>query len=86
MVELINVLFFARVRDQLGVSEAQLELPDGVVSVELIRSLLQERGEPFESVLSDSDILVAVNQEMATLDTAVEDGDELAFFPPVTGG
>ncbi len=83
---MINVLFFARVRDQLGVSEAQLELPEGEVNVGLIRSLLQQKGEPFESVLSDSDILVAVNQEMATLETTVEDGDELAFFPPVTGG
>ena len=83
---MINVLFFARVRDQLGVSEAQLELPEGEVNVGLIRSLLQQKGEPFESVLSDSDILVAINQEMATNETTVEDGDELAFFPPVTGG
>lgn len=83
---MINVLFFARVRDQLGVSEAQLEMPEGEVNVGLIRSLLQQKGEPFESVLSDSDILVAINQEMATHETTVEDGDELAFFPPVTGG
>ncbi|MCH8176806.1 MAG: MoaD/ThiS family protein, partial [Proteobacteria bacterium] len=48
---------------------------------------LSERGEPWASEFSgDSKFLVAINQEMCVRDTAVNDGDEVAFFPPVTGG
>ncbi len=83
---MISVLFFARVRDQVGCSELEVELPQDVVNVGGFTDLLKERGEAFATALSDPKVLVAVNQEMASSQTTVEDGDEIAYFPPVTGG
>ncbi len=85
-MKLIKVLFFARVRDQVGTSEMDFELPSGYQNVGAVIDLLKRKGESFEAVLSDPSVLVALNQEMANAETTVEEGDELAFFPPVTGG
>ena len=83
---MIKIIFFARVRDQLGTDEIELPLPQGVQNVASITALLQQRGEVFESTLADPSILVAVNQEMASPQTTIDEGDEVAYFPPVTGG
>ena len=83
---MIKVLFFARVRDQVGCNELDLELPETVSDVGAFTDLIKSRGEAFANALSDPNIMVAVNQEMAGSQTTVEDGDEIAYFPPVTGG
>lgn len=83
---MINVLFFARVRDELGVSELSFSLPDHVHNLSQFTEALIAANPAFKSVLSQPSILVAVNQEMASATTTVEDGDEIAYFPPVTGG
>lgn len=83
---MIKVLFFARVRDQVGCNELDLELPETVSDVGAFTDLIKSRGEAFTNALSDPNIMVAVNQEMAGSQTTVEDGDEIAYFPPVTGG
>ncbi|MBK1645669.1 molybdopterin converting factor subunit 1 [Thiocapsa imhoffii] len=84
---MIDILYFARVREQLGRSEEQLELPPGVGRVADLLTLLRDRGEPWATALSaDTVLLMAVNQAIARLDTPLKDGDEIAIFPPVTGG
>ncbi len=83
---MITVLYFARLREALGTGSEQLELPSGVADVAGLRALLRERPGPWSETLGGSRVLVAVNQEMASDTTAVADGDEVAFFPPVTGG
>ena len=50
-------------------------------------ALLSARGDPFKSALSgDTPVLVAINQEMSDIEARIADHDEIAFFPPVTGG
>lgn len=83
---MISVLFFARVRDELGVSELPFLLPDHVHNLSQFTEALIAANPTFKSVLSQPSILVAVNQEMASATTTIEDGDEIAYFPPVTGG
>jgi len=80
---MIRVLYFARLRDQLGVSSEEIEATPATVA-ELIGQL-SARGEAWASTFSGT-VLVAVNQELADPATAIEDGDEIGFFPPVTGG
>lgn len=83
---MIRIRYFARLRETLGRGEEQIALPDGVSSAGALRDWLCERGEPWRDALSAPAVLVAVNQENALPETRVNDGDEVAFFPPVTGG
>ncbi|NQZ31595.1 MAG: molybdopterin converting factor subunit 1 [Oceanospirillaceae bacterium] len=84
---MIKIVYFASIREQLGLSDESIELPDGVTNVlELSTWLQRERGEKWVSALGNPSTLIAVNQEMVSVDQLVESGDEIAFFPPVTGG
>ena len=83
----VTVLFFARLREALGSEREQLALPEGVADVAALREHLRQRGGPWSVELaSGKPIRVAVNQDMAAPDTPLRHGDEIAFFPPVTGG
>jgi molybdopterin synthase sulfur carrier subunit len=84
---MITVLYFARLRETLGTNSEQVTLPAGVQDLEGLRAMLVARGGAWEQELAPSKpVRAAVNQTMAMGDTAVADGDEVAFFPPVTGG
>lgn len=83
---MIQILFFASIRETLGVSREKLELPAGVSTVAALRDHLVARGSVWETLGSHPNLRVAVNQAMVGLDSPVLDGDEVAFFPPVTGG
>ena len=84
---MVTVLYFARLREALGTSVEELILPGDVSDVASLRATLIGRGGAWAQALSESRaIRAAVNQEMASPDTPVHDGDEVAFFPPVTGG
>ncbi len=82
---MITVRFFASLRERLGEDETTLEVPEATTVGEIQQQLAQ-RGETWAQSLAQNRLLVAVNQAMARPDTPVEDGDEVAFFPPVTGG
>ena len=83
---MINVVFFASVREELGSSGLVLE-SSGINSVrDVITSLNSVKGSHFGQVLTGDNILTAVNQALVDVDSAVSDDDEVAFFPPVTGG
>ena len=84
---MITVLYFARLREALGTGSEELALPAGVRDLEGLRALLVARGGPWEQELAPSrPVRAAVNQNMAVGDAQIADGDEVAFFPPVTGG
>ena len=83
----IEVLYFARLREVFGREREQIELPANVQDVAGLSAWLRSRGEAWERELAPGKpFRVAVNQDMAAADTPVADGDEVAFFPPVTGG
>jgi molybdopterin synthase sulfur carrier subunit len=83
----VKVLFFASLREQLGRAAEELELPAGVSTVAGLRAHLVARGGAWGTALADARRLrAAVNQDMAAPDAALRAGDEVAFFPPVTGG
>jgi sulfur-carrier protein len=83
----VKVLYFASLREQLGTSGEELELPAGVTTVAGLRSHLLERGGTWESVLAQGKLIrAAVNQDMVQPMARIKAGDEVAFFPPVTGG
>ncbi len=84
---MIKVLFFARLREQLDSEMLQLEAGAELPNIAAIIELLGQRGGVWADIFgSNQTVLMALNQEMATPDTPVKDGDEVAFFPPVTGG
>ncbi len=84
---MITVRYFASIREKLGCADETLELPCGVDSVQdLLEYLKQQHGQLWEEGLKNSAVLVAVNQAVAKRSAAIKDGDEIAFFPPVTGG
>lgn len=83
----VKVLYFAALREQLGTSGEEIELPADVGTVAALRVLLRGRGGAWQSALADAKLVrMAVNQDMAQPTAALKAGDEVAFFPPVTGG
>ncbi|MBS0473394.1 MAG: molybdopterin converting factor subunit 1 [Proteobacteria bacterium] len=83
----MNILYFAWVRQKVGRSEEVIEHTPGLRTVGDLAALLLKRGGGYGEVFSDlSRLRVAVNQVHAGLDTVLASGDEVAFFPPVTGG
>ena len=81
----MKILFFGSLREQLGTGEMQLPLPAGVTTVGQLLDELRQQDEQWRQALTGT-VLCAVNQAMANDAAAVGDGDELALFPPVTGG
>jgi len=83
----VKVLYFGKFREQMKRAEESVDLPQGDQTVASLVRLLRARGGDWSEVLSDSGtVLVAVNQRMGAWETPVTDSDEVAFFPPVTGG
>jgi sulfur-carrier protein len=83
----ITVLYFARLREAFGIERERLPLPPSVQTVGALREHLRGRGGVWETELAAArPVRVAVNQDMASAATALAAGDEVAFFPPVTGG
>ncbi len=87
MANTITVLYFARLRETFGMASENMALPDDVASLEGVRAALAARGGVWAHELAAGRAFrAAVNQDIASADTAVKAGDEVAFFPPVTGG
>ena len=82
----MKILYFARLREDLGCGEEDLPLPDGVDTVARLRDYLMARGGRWKESLAGKSLRIAVNQEMAQPASTVKADDEVAFFPPVTGG
>ena len=83
----MNVLYFAWVRQKVGRSEEAMDLPAGVATVRALAEHLKAKGGGYADAFADfARLRAAVNQEHVSFDTPVSANDEVAFFPPVTGG
>jgi sulfur-carrier protein len=82
----IKILYFAKLRDQLGCAEEAFELASDSCSVSELKKTLAERDSAWQQIFTESQVLVAVNKAMANTETLIQAGDEVGFFPPVTGG
>jgi sulfur-carrier protein len=83
----ITLLYFARLREVIGIEREVLEIPAHVHNVGSLRYWLRGRSDAYDKALApDAQVRVAVDQQMGGAETPIRDGAEIAFFPPVTGG
>lgn len=82
----VRILYFASLRDALGRSDESMVLPSGVGTIGELQSFLADRGGDWAVLSPGRNVRAARNQRMAQACEAVCPGDEVAFFPPVTGG
>lgn len=82
----INQLYFASLKEQLGVANEKLDLPNSVRCIADLKCWIIDQDETRAAIWETQNLLVSVNQNMAKADTVIADGDEIAWFPPVTGG
>jgi molybdopterin synthase sulfur carrier subunit len=83
---MIDVHYFANIREMLGVAREQVALPQPATVAALIDALVVQHGGRWQSLFNETRVLTAVNQVVVPITAAIKDGDEVAFFPPVTGG
>ncbi len=83
----MKLLYFAWLRTKIGTGSEEIEPPEGVADVAGLLDWLAGRGDGYADALADLSLVrVAVNQEYVALDHPVAAGDEIALFPPITGG
>ena len=82
---MVKVLFSGRLKEELQSSQMQVQVADTLTVAELKQQLVSEQ-PTWQELLLDDQVLVAVDQVMATPATQVSANAEVAFFPPVTGG
>jgi sulfur-carrier protein len=83
----VELLYFARLREAFGIERERLVLPEGVATTGELRAWLAARGGAWASELdARRQVRMAVNQDLAGAGQRLSDGDEVAVFPPVTGG
>lgn len=83
----LRIRYFGALREELGIGQEEVDPPADVGRAGELMAWLRSRGRPWEEGLATRrSVLCAVNQAYADADTPVRTGDEVAFFPPVTGG
>ena len=83
----MHLLYFAWLRERIGSAEEELALPEGVATVGDLVAVLLAPGPGYAAAFANPrTVRCAVNQDFATPETKLRPGDEVAFFPPVTGG
>jgi len=83
----VKILYFASLKEQLGLGEESIQLPADVQTLAQLMQLLQDRGNGWAAAFDGKrPMMMAINQQMAKGHANLQDGDEIAFFPPVTGG
>jgi molybdopterin synthase sulfur carrier subunit len=83
----MRILYFAWLREKIGLSEETLDLPEALQTVGALIDWLKTRDAGFAAAFAEANpIRCAIDQEIAGLDTSLAGAGEIAFFPPVTGG
>lgn len=84
---MVKVLYFARLKESLKYSIEEMDLPEGVKDIAGLKRHLASRGGVWQDVFTGKQVVRgAINHALVADDTVINDGDEVAFFPPVTGG
>ena len=84
---MIKVLFFAKLREDLGVSGLDIAYSEQLATIaDLVAEISQEQGGDFPELLDSEQLVISQNHEVVDRAAAINDGDEIAFYPPVTGG
>ena len=83
---MIKVVFFAALREQLNCSELSLDAGENTNSIAKVKQQLVQQHPQWQDVFNNDALLSAINHEMVDNSHPVKSGDEVAFFPPVTGG
>ena len=83
---MVKVIFFASIREDLGLNETEMAIDGESTVADLVKSLVECHGAKWSEALNRENTLVAVNQTMVDYQHVIHCGDEVAFFPPVTGG
>jgi len=81
-----HVVFFASIREELGINELNIDISDDMKLSQVVDTLSREGAGNWKSVLLAENVRIAVNHELVNDDVRVNNSDEIAFFPPVTGG
>jgi molybdopterin synthase sulfur carrier subunit len=83
----LTLVYLARLREAFGIATERVEIPAGVTNVAALRTWLAARGGAWATELAPARaVRIAVNHDLAQPDTPIRPGDEIAVFPPVTGG
>ena len=83
---MVQLRYFASLRETLGIDSESVALPGNIETVADLEQWLQLRGDPWDAALAGDHLLVAVNHAVSKRNTRISNGDEIAWFPPVTGG
>ncbi len=82
---MISIKYFANLKEVAGKESEELTASDGMKLADLCSQLEDSQSQIVE-MIRQKNVMVAINQEMATMDTEIKDGDEIAFLPPFSGG
>jgi len=82
----VKIVYFAALRREIGIGEESVAPPADLATVAQLLDWLKSRSPAHAKALSAPRVLVAINQDYAGQDSAIAADDEIAFFPPVTGG
>ncbi|MDO9600452.1 MAG: molybdopterin converting factor subunit 1 [Azoarcus sp.] len=82
----VKILYFASLREAVGCGSETLELPGEIATLGALRAHLSARGDGWQALAGGRNVRAALNQRMVDAEAVLAAGDEVAFFPPVTGG
>ena len=83
----VTLKYFASLREKLNLSEEKIELPEHVTNGEQLKQFLSQRGQIWQdSLINSGTIQIAINQTRCTWHDSFAENDEIALYPPVTGG
>ena len=81
------VKYFSWIKEHIGKSEEQIDLPNNITNVDQLINYLNEIDEKYNIIFEKKELIkIAVNKTYSSFDTNISNSDEIAFFPPVTGG
>ena len=81
------VKYFSWIKEHIGKSEEQIDLPNNITNVNQLINYLNEIDEKYNIIFEKKELIkIAVNKTYSSFDTNISNNDEIAFFPPVTGG